>query len=635
MKIIIAIISCVLLCAIGARASQDGRDGLCPVRERIAAVFAGMEGDFHRERLEMRLEAAERLAARTDRTPLEETELEEFLLSFDEAFKMWSRDPLNPAVKATELNVRDFGAVGDGATDDFPAFARAIAAVRALDGAPSILRVPAGDYFLGRAEPGLVEPRGGFHLDLSALTNCAVIGESPESTRLEFGVYAQFGISMDDAENCTLAALDISWRKPPFSQVVLESYDPLDFSAVVRHHSGTLLPTELDPDKYEHVCTLFSPEGKFLMNRGIAYPFFGRRPAENLGDGRYRIWFEKRPQYGSPIDKFAPLPGDIICIVDRIYWLSAVRTEGSAYCSFHRFWIRNAPAGTICGVNARYLTMDHCKVFPKSPDLMLSSNADTGYCPYGTHIAHCEFRNMGDDGANCLGFGVDALRREDSRSLVIRPLRGRLRVGDFQRIFCALDGSMHDRRVMAIRIVQDELRRFPGTTRETRDRWVVTYDKDLPDGIITEADIEAGTAMGPDCKPAKAGVVFTPLEWGTGFTMRGNWFHCFRGRGACLQCPHAIVEDNVFENLLGGILVSGRMALREGSVASDVLLRRNVVSGAFFGIQANSRDPYARRRVDVKDIHHLEIVSNRVERVETPIELRNAADVTMSDNLGW
>lgn len=235
--------------------------------------------------------------------------------------------------------------------------------------------------------------------------------------------YAQFGVSLDDSENCTLASLDISWRKAPFSQAVIESYDPSDFSAVVRHHPGTLLPTDLNPNKYVHVCALFSPDGTFLKNRGIAYPFFGRRPAEDLGGGRYRIWFEERPLYGSPIDKFAPLPGDIICTVDRLFWLSAVRTEGSSFCSFHRVWIRNSPAGTICGTSARYLTMDHCRTFPKSPDLMLSSNADTAFCPVGTHLAHCEFRNMSDDGANCLGKAVDILRREGARSIVIRPLR--------------------------------------------------------------------------------------------------------------------------------------------------------------------------------------------------------------------
>ncbi len=607
---------------------------LSEVRERIAVVFAGCPDDFHRERMEMRLEAAKRLASNSSRTPLEDAELDEFRNSFDEAFGMWERDPLNPATQPMELSVRDFGAVGDGGTDDSTAFARAIEAVRTLGGAPSIFRIPAGDYYLGRAEPGRVEPRGNFHLDLSGLTNCAVVGESPESTRLEFGEYAQFGVSLDDSENCTLAALDISWRKAPFSQAVIESYDPSDFSSVVRHHPGTLLPTDLDPNKYIHVCALFSPEGKFIKNRGIAYPFFGRRPAEDLGGGRYRIWFEERPLYGSPIDKFAPLSGDIICIVDRMFWLSAVRIDGSSFCSFHRVWIRNSPAGTICGTSARYLTMDNCRTFPKSPDLMLSSNADTGYCPRGTHIAHCEFRNMGDDGVNVLGHGVDILRREDARSIIIRPLRGRLRIGDFQQIIRSSDGSIHDLRVASIRIVHEESRQFPGTSAPTDVRWVVTYEDDLPEGIVSETDVEVGTANSVNGRKPKADVAFTPLEWGVGFTMRGNWIHDARGRGACIQSPHTIVEDNVFENLLEGIHIAGRMGHREGLIPSDIVCRRNVIRDAAYGIRTLFYDIYGRRLDDEPRIRHLDFVSNIIERVSTPFDLRNFDGTLRNDFQG-
>ena len=602
------------------------------VRKRIAEVFADSPGDFHRERLEMRLEAAERLASIPERTPLMKAELDEFRNSFDEAFEMWERDPLNPATHPMELSVRDFGAVGDGGTDDSAAFARAVEAARALGGAPCVLRIPSGDYLLGTAAPGRVEPHGNFHLDLSGLTNCAVVGAAPETTRLEFGEYAQFGVSLDDAENCTLASLDISWRKAPFSQGVIESYNPSDFSAVVRHHPGTLLPTDLNPNKYVHVCALFSPEGTFLKNRGIAYPFFGRRPAEDLGDGRYRIWFEERPLYGSPIDKFAPLPGDIICTVDRMFWLSAVRTEGSSFCSFHRVWIRNSPAGTICGTSARYLTMDHCRTFPKSPDLMLSSNADTAFCPVGTHLAHCEFRNMSDDGANCLGKAVDILRREGARSIVIRPLRGRLRVGDYQQIVGSSDGRIHDRRVAAIRVVQEDARHFDGTSAPTRDRWVVTYENDLPDGLVTEADAAAAAAAG-GMKP-RPDVVFTPLEWGVGFTMRGNHIHDFRGRGAVVQCAHAILEDNVFENTAGcGINITGRLGVWEGPVAFNVLLRRNVIRNCDVGVDVFYRDAAGRRPRDEAHIRRLEIVSNRFERVAKPFDLGNVADVTVRDNV--
>ena len=623
---------CLSICAgIAARGDTRPSAWLAETRERIASVFAGMEGDFHRERLEMRLEAAERLAAVPNRTPLEDAELQEFRDSFDEAFGMWARDPLNPAVRPAELNIRDFGAAGDGAADDSTPFARAIEAVRALDGAPSILRIPAGDYLIAGAAPGRVIPRGKFHLDLSGLTNCAVVGESPETTRIAFGTYGHCGISIDGSENCSLVALDLAWRDAMFSQVTVESYDPADFSAVVRHHPATLPPTALDPDDgHTHVCALFSSDGKFLRDRGNLFNFYGKRRAEDLGGGLFRIWFDETPHYSQDIRNFRPQMGDVITVVDRMNTQMAVRTSSSAYCSFHRVWIRNSPAGTICGATARYLTMDHCKVFPKLSGLCLSSNADTGYCPFGTHIAHCEFRNMSDDGANCLGYGAHALRREGARSLVIRPLLGRLRPGDFQQIVGA-DGRILDLRVLEIRVVEEESRNFPGMAAPTRGRWVVTYDRDLPGDIVTEADIEAGTAA--DGRTPKPDVVFTPLEWGTGFTMRDNYIHDFRGRGLCLQCPHAIVEDNVFENMIDGIDVAGRLAFREGPISSDILLRRNTIRDTRTGIHVYYLDAYGARPEGEKDIHRIEIVSNCFERVENPFDFRNAGEVAIRGNI--
>ena len=601
-------------------------DWIAEVRERIHAVFAGMEGDFHRERLEMRLEAAERLAAIPDRTPLEDAELDEFRSSFDEAFAMWERDPLNPAVKAVELNLADFmdetatagGCGGSGAQSPSfvadAAFAAAIAAIRALDGAPVILRIPAGDYLIDTVVSGRVVPRGRFHLDLSGLTNCAVVGESPETTRIRFGVYGNCGVSIDGSENCTVAGIDFAWSKAMFSQGVIESYDPSDFSAVVRHHPETLPPTEIDPDDgHTHVCALFSPDGKFLRDCGNIFTFFAQRRAEDLGDGLFRIWFDDKPHWSQDVRNFRPRHGDVVTVTDRMNTQMTVRISGSAWCSFENVWIRNSPAGTICGTMARYLAMDHCRVFPAAPGLVLSSNADTGFTPPGTHIAHCEFSNMGDDGANFLGSGASAVRREGSRSLVIRPLLGRLRPGDFQQVVGA-DGRICVFRVESIRVVQEEPRQFPGLAGHTRDRWIVTYDGDLPDDIATEAD----------CSGGKPDVVFTPLEWGTGSTMRGNFLHDFRGRGACLQSSHAIVEDNIFENMINGIEVAGRLAFREGPIASDALIRRNVFRDTRTGIHSYWLDGYGRALPEgEKTIRRLEIVSNRFERVATPFELKN------------
>ncbi len=58
---------------------------------------------------------------------------------------------------------------------------------------------------------------------------------------------------------------------------------------------------------------------------------------------------------------------------------------------------------------------------------------------------------------------------------------------------------------------------------------------------------------------------------------------------------HAILEDNVFKNTAGcGINVTGRLGVREGPVAFDVLLRRNVIRNCDVGVDVFYRDAAGR-----------------------------------------
>ena len=630
---------CLSICA-GVAARGDTRPSawLAETRERIASVFAGMEGDFHRERLEMRLEAAERLAAVPERSMLLDAELDEFRSYFDEAFALWKQDPLNQAARPVELNLADFAGADDGET-----FARAIEAIRALGGKPSVLRVPAGDYLIGSVSTGTVI-RGLCHLDFGGITNCAIIGDSPETTRIEFGVYSRVGFNMDASRNCTLANLDLSWREAPFSQVQIESYDSTNFTAVVRHHPGTLRPDDprfLLRRKKAQVCIMFDKDGNYLRERGISHPFFAMK-AESLGDGLFRIWFDSRPHWiTQDIRKYCPVPGDVLCIVERGHG-EPVHIDQSEFLNLHRIWFRNSPGGTAPGRWARGFTEDHCRVFPKSPDLFLSTNADTFYSPCGSHLAHCEFVRMGDDGANCLGEGSEILERRDARTLVVGRFAGRLREGDVHLIVHAIDSRIlgefcvvaveGDTRISAVSAA--------GVPRADDARIAITYDRDLPPDLITAADAGAMNlaahkeiAHGMSKAETAADLLFAPLAYGTGFTMRDCRIRDMRGRGTVVQCPNAIIEDCVFENILQGIELAGYTHHLEGIPPHNVVLRRNTIRNCAWGITSCFTDVNGGVHDDETPIRWIEISSNHFESVKAPFRLRNSADVTMLDNV--
>ena len=117
-------------------------------------------------------------------------------------------------------------------------------------------------------------------------------------------------MALDRSVNTTLSNADFSWREAPFAQCVVESYEPSNCTAVVRHHPGTLKPDDPCYRKADHaqVCGLFTATGDKILSRG-ATPFFDLR-ADDLGGGRYRIYFDTKNRPG--MNKFRPLPGDVI-----------------------------------------------------------------------------------------------------------------------------------------------------------------------------------------------------------------------------------------------------------------------------------------------------------------------------------
>src|ERR1700736_5757649 len=77
---------------------------------------------------------------------------------------------------AGALNVKDYGAKGDGIADDAPALNRAlVAAVRRGPGA--ILFIPAGTYCIGERTLGTGAKKGGFHLGISDADGVTVEGD--------------------------------------------------------------------------------------------------------------------------------------------------------------------------------------------------------------------------------------------------------------------------------------------------------------------------------------------------------------------------------------------------------------------------------------------------------------------------
>ena len=613
--------------------ADDPLPDLADLRKRIPEIFKGAETSFQRERFEKKLEAAERLNAlslrREDapgtepgRTMLMQAELDEFRDYFRRALAHWANDPLNPAVKPVVLDVKDFGAKGDGKTDEIPAFDRAVRAVRALGGRPSVLKVGAGDYLFGA--PGADWKGRPANVDFSCLTNCALVGESPEKVRFVYGLYAAHGLSYARSANVTVKNVDCRWAERPFSQTVVESYDPKTCSAVVRWQPGTLKPD--DPRyrraKHTQVCCVFDADGTKALDRGHS-PFFDLR-ADDLGGGRYRVYFDaKRPG----VANFRPKAGDCIVLPDRDNACAGTMGYASEFCNFSHVWYRNARSSAISAGGAFYVSASHCRTFPEGEGIVFSSNADTFYNDRGSFLAHCEFHHMCDDGANSLGHGKPVFAREGPRTLVIRDMPGRLRVGDVVQLLDA----MHGRFRATLRVAR--LERF--TTPNGGPRIRLVFDADLPDGIVTTADVGTmseseryAISHGLGRVKKAADILYAPLQYGTGFICIDNRIRDLRGCGINVQCPHSIVESNVIENVSLAMKMTGLTQWFEGTPPYDVVVRGNVFRNCDVGIQTYFCDVNGRLSPE-QAIRAISFEGNRFENVRRPYALMTLADSTV------
>ena len=118
----------------------------------------------------------------------------------------------DPPSSVKSLNVRAFGAVGDGRTNDTAAFARAIAALPAAGG---VLEVPAGNYLLqpvpgnDKAEWTCVR----HHLAIMDRTNVHLQGEG--APKLIFTDPDAQGLRLIHCDNCSISGITFRLRSQP------------------------------------------------------------------------------------------------------------------------------------------------------------------------------------------------------------------------------------------------------------------------------------------------------------------------------------------------------------------------------------------------------------------------------------
>ena len=488
-------------------------------------------------------------------------DLREFVRYFERELQLWPDYPENPDVDPIVLDIRDFGAKGDGLAIENSAFERAFAAVRALGGRPSVLKVPSGDYLLN-ASP--------YNLEVSGLTNFVLHGESPEKVCLICGRYDAGCVRIRKCENVTVRGVQNRFVKPTFCQGKVMAADQEAGRIEIELADGSLPPT--DPSWTNHYAvvrgSLYTEDGRMDPDcPNVAYEF----DSEELGNGKYAVFFSTRftkKRYGKLT------PGRILALPNRDNRYSAMVIAESELCNFEEVWVRQARAAAFAGdvASPRYTSMIACRVFPL-PDFVMSSCADSCIVPTGAYLENCDFRGMGDDGLNTLTRGGFVCGKTSADTFVHQLNPRQYEPGTFVQFMDSATGE------------------FLGNARvekTTRGRWrgldvcVTKVDRPLPEGICTYDDLGRGpvsfwsldqATVGQGTVDATPSHVYAPNWWGVGSVVSGCRFANTRCAGLVLQNSNTLVENCVVENVKVGFRINALGDFREGPPPQNVIVR--------------------------------------------------------------
>jgi len=539
------------------------------ILERIEAYLAEpTEDDEAIDRIDRRIARHERDALRAV--------LADWLTVIDR------RDALAGRTDPPVLNVRDFGAVGDGEADDGPSLRRAIAALGEA-GPGAVLRWPTGKYRVGDLDEAhrryALVCRGLRDVTLDAEPGTRIVAEPVGGVLL-----------IDDCENLTVRGLDLAHDPSPCTQGVVER---------VRQADTDHGDAEAEAATWEIDWRLDSghrppDEEPFIrldrLNAGLYDPRTGQplsghaslsiRQVHRLDADRFRLTAAARGDAAR--EAFGP--GARLGIRSRNVpgGRCALWVEDSRFCTFENFEVRDAYHFAVLATHTTGCVFRHIAVGggPAADGALrlCSVNADGFHAKsnrHGPRIENCRVLNTPDDCANLYSRTPSAARRLGPRTLLLdsvwddadrwtgdfadgaeasdkwgwRPDRRAFREGDLlmlidpntgradliAQVRRAFAATWHDRRAVAVELDAD----LPA---HLRTRQSLGDDRPVPHGahFLHWAETHAGT-------PVEHFVVNLATK-SDGFVIRGNHMGRNTVAGIKMKASNGLIADNRFES---------------------------------------------------------------------------------------
>lgn len=419
------------------------------------------------------------------------------------------------------VNVREFGAMGDGVTDDGPALDRAVKQAQTL-GSGASLYIPSGNYFLA-SKP----------MSIQGITGLTVYGDGKATILTEKNGF-QPVILLDHCNNVVIRKLTLNRADYYFTQGRVDRVD----------HASRTCDVTLDPGYPEAdapgIATLtgFHPfihpdSDAYQQDHPLSIPGAAANACpiqsrEHLGNRQWRLFLSKPGVEDDWVGKRFMIWNDIL----PGHGISA-SNDTDCLIEDVTYYGRGANAGLILQDIRGTFTIRrfHIDVPPGSNGLISCSGGGQFINVRGKLIFdHCTFLKFDDDGADIFTNYVRIVGQTKPNTLILENDNG-FQPGDSLAL---IDGTTQNERELAT-ITQLE--------KETDSTCTVTLDR-----TVTVGKTGAGPQAGPDRNRFTDGIdVVVDYNNATSSTeFHDCEFQCLRARALNLKAQNCVVENCKF-----------------------------------------------------------------------------------------